>query len=169
MISFPLRCALVWGLRADLSPRTSLRLLELRSGLVAWGLDLSDPRWPLCTGSAVSRIPSDSDFAAPTIAPQSPSAGTAVPPANPTHTIFLLLFLSTHSLSLSVHSTFSGGYLMQSISYTISSSLSRPTGPRASIYLAVYKWLGSALIGDGFKAIKSRAEPAVAEPRQHYL
>ncbi|KAJ6459075.1 hypothetical protein C8R45DRAFT_1183233 [Mycena sanguinolenta] len=34
---------------------------------------------------------------------------------------------------------------------------------------AVYKWLGSALGGDGSEAIKSRAELAVAEPRQHYL
>ncbi|KAJ6492176.1 hypothetical protein C8R45DRAFT_928481 [Mycena sanguinolenta] len=32
---------------------------------------------------------------------------------------------------------------------------------------AVYKWLGSALGGDGSEAIKSRAELAVAEPRQH--
>ncbi|KAJ7203177.1 hypothetical protein B0H12DRAFT_1243849 [Mycena haematopus] len=34
---------------------------------------------------------------------------------------------------------------------------------------AVYKWLGSALGGDGSEAIKSRAELAVAEPRQHYV
>ncbi|KAF8135876.1 hypothetical protein K438DRAFT_1947375 [Mycena galopus ATCC 62051] len=33
---------------------------------------------------------------------------------------------------------------------------------------AVYKWLGSALGGDGSEAIKSQAELAVAEPRQHY-
>jgi len=39
-----------------------------------------------------------------------------------------------------------------------------PQLSRKPLKPAVYKWLGSALGGDGSGAIKSRAEPAVAEP-----
>ncbi|KAF8140990.1 hypothetical protein K438DRAFT_1785179 [Mycena galopus ATCC 62051] len=42
-----------------------------------------------------------------------------------------------------------------------------PQLSRKPLQPAVYKWLGSALGGDGSGAIKSQAKPAAAEPRQH--
>ncbi|KAF8209811.1 hypothetical protein K438DRAFT_2058800 [Mycena galopus ATCC 62051] len=42
-----------------------------------------------------------------------------------------------------------------------------PQLSRKPLKPAIYKWLGSALGGDGSGAIKSQAKPAAAEPRQH--